>query len=207
MAYLVIDLELSGPDVGFHDILQIGAVLCNSQWQEQSTFLQNVYPENPDFFSTYAEQVHGLSIYDLQDAPALYQVLEDFEQWVRRSLQRAPGASLQDVVLCGQGILTDVNFLKWSFEEENMPWTFSYKVLDLLSCTKLMYAILRKNGYQTPKSQGLDAVAALFGLERSSSQHNALEDARLTAACFRAYWQLIEHIQLPSGLNLAAYAD
>jgi DNA polymerase-3 subunit epsilon len=196
MKYLVLDLELTGPDVGYHDIIQIGAVLCDAHWNEQSHFLSNVYPENPEAFSQRSEEVHGLSIYDLEDAPARYEVLEAFEHWVRQTLGRNEYASLKDVLLCGQGILTDVNFLKWAFEEENIEWPFSYKVLDLMSFSFLMYKILKNNGKKVPKSHSLDAVAAMFDLSRDTEEHNALEDARLTAACFKAYWEIADQLKL-----------
>lgn len=38
MPYLIFDLEMSGPDVGYHDILQIGAVLADNQWNKLSEF-------------------------------------------------------------------------------------------------------------------------------------------------------------------------
>jgi DNA polymerase-3 subunit epsilon len=189
MKYLVLDLELTGPDRGYHDMIQIGAVLCDAQWNEQSHFLSNVYPENPEAISQRSEEIHGLSIYDLEDAPARYEVLESFEQWVRQTLGRNEYASLKDVILCGQGVLTDVNFLKWAFEEENIDWPFSYKILDLMSLSLLMYKVLKNNG-------SLDAVAAMFGLSRDGEEHNALEDARLTAACFKAYWEIADNLKL-----------
>jgi DNA polymerase III epsilon subunit-like protein len=44
MPYLVVDLEMSGPEPGYHEIIQIGAVLLNDNWVELGTFLTNVYP-------------------------------------------------------------------------------------------------------------------------------------------------------------------
>ena len=44
--YLVLDLELSGTEVGWHEIIQIGAVLFDQQWNELGQFLDDVCPEN-----------------------------------------------------------------------------------------------------------------------------------------------------------------
>ena len=60
MPYLVVDLEMSGPEPGYHEIIQIGAVLLNDNWVELGTFLTNVYPENEEAFTASAEKVHGL---------------------------------------------------------------------------------------------------------------------------------------------------
>ena len=48
MPYLVVDLEMSGPEPGYHEIIQIGAVLLNDNWVELGTYLSNVYPENEE---------------------------------------------------------------------------------------------------------------------------------------------------------------
>lgn len=67
MPYLILDLEMSGTEAGFHDIIQIGAVLSDNEWNKIGEFESLVYPENEDAFSTGAEDIHGISIYDLEE--------------------------------------------------------------------------------------------------------------------------------------------
>jgi DNA polymerase-3 subunit epsilon len=56
--------------------------------------------------------------------------------------------------------------------------------------------ILSKNGEQTPKSHSLENVAKYFGFARESDTHNALEDAKLTAQCLKAFFELTGDLQI-----------
>ncbi|MBK9291769.1 MAG: 3'-5' exonuclease [Bacteroidetes bacterium] len=190
MYYLVIDLEMSGHKAGYHDIIQIGAVLAGENWQPLGEFETLVYPDNEETFNSYAEAVHGIALDDLQDAPSSYEALEAMELWLRKTLRRRQGESLTDVVLCGQSVMNDVNFLEYKYDELNLEWPFARRILDLVSLTILFYHIYDRNGRSRPKSYSLDAVAGMFGLQRSESTHNALEDARITYQCFKKYFEL-----------------
>jgi DNA polymerase III subunit epsilon len=196
MPYLVLDLEMSGGEVGLNDIIQIGAVLCNDSWEKISSFETLVYPENEDFFDTQAEKVHGISIDDLQDAPSAYDALEAMEAWCRKSLRIGPKDSLKDVILCGQSVINDINFLKEAYGYLNLPWPFSFKLIDLLSITTLMYEIFRNNNIIVPKSYSLKAVADHFKIYRAEREHNALEDAEITMKCFQHYFEFSKKLRI-----------
>jgi DNA polymerase-3 subunit epsilon len=190
MPYLVLDLEMTGTEAGFHDIIQIGAVLLNDEWEEIGTYLSNVYPANFDGISEEAEEVHGISIYDLEDAPPLHEVLENFEEWIRKKLRRAKHERINDITVCGQSVMNDINFLKEAYRNENVRWPFAYKLIDLLTITYFVSKLLEANKKPAPKSMSLGNVASFFGMHREEAQHNALEDAQLTAACFKKYFAL-----------------
>jgi|APHig6443718053_1056840.scaffolds.fasta_scaffold07029_3 DNA polymerase-3 subunit epsilon len=196
MYYLVVDLEMTGPKPGYHDIIEIGAVLLNDDWGKMSTFGSLIYPQDVDTFTSSAEAIHGISLDDLEDAPLLGEVLDDFEMWIRKSLRRDEFSNLSDVMVCGQGILHDLNFLQYAYEEENKQWPFSKKVLDLISITYFGFKILSNNGVTVPKTHGLSAVAGYFGLARSENEHDAVEDAILTAACFQKFNELFSKFKL-----------
>ena len=185
--YLIFDVETSGLEVDYHEIIQLGAVLYDSAWQEVSTFLSNVYPEHPDRFSIPASKVHDLTVHDLDDAPQLHEVLEDFETWLLDHVGKQPKTrnQLRNVVVCGQSVATDINFLKNAYNRQHLSWEFSNRVLDLFVLSNYYFQILRANDIATPKSLGLGAVAQYFGLERELDTHNALEDSILTAKCLK----------------------
>lgn len=189
MPYLVVDLEMSGPEPGYHEILQIGAVLLNDNWTELGTFFSNVYPENEEAFTASAEQIHGLSWDELQEAPMVYEVLEDFEKWIRKLLKRQSG-SLHDVIICGQSVIFDINFLKFAYSGENLDWPFSNKLIDLHTIAYYTFRILEANGKSTPRSLSLKAISSWFGFEREDKTHNALEDAQLTMLCLQQFFQM-----------------
>ncbi|GAB4408544.1 MAG: hypothetical protein OHK0053_35310 [Microscillaceae bacterium] len=202
--YLVLDLEMTGFEPGWHEIIQIGACLFDENWQEKGRYLQNVYPENEEAFSLYAEKVHGLSQADLDDAPMMHEVIPELEEWILEKLgwrgrfedRHTYFRKFRDILLCGQGVVNDINFLKFAYRQEKIDWPFSYRMLDLQSLSFLLFRILEANGQTVPRSFGLDAVAAFFGYEREGQEHNALEDAVITSQCLKSVLAYTQKLKL-----------
>jgi DNA polymerase-3 subunit epsilon len=195
MPYLILDLEMTGTEAGFHDIIQIGAVLAADSWSSLSEFESLVYPDHDESFNDGAEAVHGIRPEDLEDAPSSFEALEDLEEWVRKTLKRRPQDPLHDIILCGQSVINDIHFLQTKYKELNLTWPFSYKLIDLLSISQMMYRIMDQNQVPRPKSYSLKAVAAHFQLSREDAHHNALEDAKLTYACFQKYFAMADRLK------------
>lgn len=198
MPYLIFDLEMTGSEAGYHDMIQIGAVLADDNWKLISSFESLVYPNNEETFTKAAEEIHGISLIDLEDAPMSHEVLENMEAWVRKSLHREAKDSLKDLVMCGQSVINDINFLKEEYSYLNINWPYSFKLIDLMSLSFVFYQIFDANGKKRPQSYSLKAVAEMFGLSRDDEQHNALEDAKLTYDCFKQYMLLIPNLKLNS---------
>jgi DNA polymerase-3 subunit epsilon len=204
MPYLVMDLEMTGNDPGWHEIIQIGAVLFDDHWNEKGEYLQNVYPENEEAFSRPSEEVHGLSMEELKEAPMIYDVLPEFENWIRKSLGRRGhvhaefgyGKDLIDVIICGQSVVNDINFLRFAYLDENKRWPFSYTMIDLHTTAYLVFRMLKNNGREAPHRLSLGAISGYFGLEREGDTHNALEDSQLTAACFLEFFKIMDEFQI-----------
>ena len=138
-----------------------------------------------DRFSIPAMGVHQLSLYDLKDAPMIYDVIPRFEAWILRTLKKPPTAkgALRNLVLCGQNVTFDINFLRFAYREAKYNWPFSNRILDLYILAYYYFEILKSNGLPTPSSLSLDSIAEYFGLKRKSEGHNALEDAIITGKC------------------------
>lgn len=187
---------MSGTESGFHDIIQIGAILADENWNSIAEYESLVYPVNQKTFSKYSEEIHGIALYDLEDAPLPHEMLEDLEEWIREELKRGKKSSLSDVVLCGQSVINDINFLKEEYSRQKMKWPFAYKLIDLLTVSFMIFQVYDNNGIAHPKSYSLKAVAEFFGLERESEQHDALEDAYLTYRCFKRYMEELKRFKL-----------
>lgn len=196
MTYLVIDLEMTGTESDYHDIIQIGAVLTDGNWNKISEFETLVYPDNPQTLSKYSEEIHGIYLTDLEDAPLPYEAFENFEIWIRKNLRKEPHQHLRNIIMCGQSVINDINFLKFKYDELNIEWPFSNKMIDLLSLTYLFYQIFDNNGMRRPKSMSLESVASMFNIEREDDTHNALEDARITFLCFKEYMKIAKTIKI-----------
>lgn len=197
MPYLVLDLEMSGPDPQYNEIIQIGAVLFDDNWIEKGQYLTNVYPENEEAFTQSAQQVHNLTLADLDDAPMMYDVIPELEELILKQLgirklntNSDNTQYLRDVVICGQSVINDIHFLKEAYRYEKLKWPFSRVLLDLHTLSYFVFRILKKNGQSVPKGLSLGAVASYFGFEREDTYHNALEDAKLTAECLKRLFKL-----------------
>jgi DNA polymerase-3 subunit epsilon len=124
--------------------------------------------------------------------------LEDFETWIRKTLRRDSHERLHDVVICGQSVINDINFLKATYDDLNIDWPFSFKLVDLMSISVLMFQVFENNKMATPKSYSLKSVADYFGIYRKDTTHNALEDADITYQCFKKYFELAKQAKLPT---------
>lgn len=204
MPFIVLDLEMTGTEPGWHEIIQLGAVLYDDDWNEKGRYLSNVYPENEESFSQSAAEVHGLTLDDLEDAPMIYDVLPEFENWamellgyrqqVKTALDRSP--YLKNTIVCGQSVINDINFLKVAYREEKLKYPFSNVLLDLHTISYFVFNILKQNGRKIPRGLSLTAIAEHFGLERENDTHNALEDAVLTGACLKEMMKLGKQFKL-----------
>lgn len=196
MAYLILDLEMTGTKSGYHEIIQIGAVLADNNWNQISEFESLVYPNNPQTVSKYSEEIHGISLADLDDAPLDYEVIEDFENWIRKNLRKDPFQNLRGVIPCGQSVINDINFLRTKYDELNLEWPFSSKMIDLLSISFIFFQIFDNNGIKKPKSMSLQSIAKMFNIEREEDTHNALEDAKITYLCFKEYLKMAKSFKV-----------
>ena len=194
MGYLFIDLEMTGTEYGYHDIIQIGAVLTDINYNEISQFSTLVYPQNEDVFSQESENIHGISIFDLEEAPMIYDSIELLENWIRKSLHFRQGDSLKNIVLCGQSIMNDINFLMASYKEQHLSWPFSYRILDLMTLTDVVYRLLDKKNIERPKSYSLRSASKFLKIHIENEKHDALEDAQLTLKCFKRYNEILDEM-------------
>lgn len=190
------DLEMTGPEPDYNEIIQIGAEIYDDEWKLKGEYLTNVYPENEDAFSGHSEEIHGISLDDLDEAPMMYDVLPDFEAWIRKSLNYPENERLWKVIICGQSVINDINFLSYAYKKEKLKWPFSFQLIDLHTISYYGFMILKNNGKPTPKSLSLESVAKYFGFIRESDTHNALEDARLTAKCLKQFFDLTGELKL-----------
>lgn len=205
MPFLVLDLEMTGPEPDWNEIIQIGGVLFDDDWNEKGRYLTNVYPENEEAFSSYSEKVHNLSLKELEDAPMIYDVLPELENWILEKLNiRLPAGQLdktpflRNVIICGQSVINDINFLREAYRMEKMKWPYSRTLLDTHTLGYFVFRILKQNGRSVPRGLSLKDIASYFGIEREDDFHNALEDAVITAQCFKEIFRLSHQFKILS---------
>jgi DNA polymerase III epsilon subunit-like protein len=108
MIFLFLDIEITGFDLSFDQILELGGAICElkqNKLQIKSTFSTLIKPtiDIPDNIP----RLTGLDAVDFIDAPHLTQAQKLWQDWVDSN-------QLYDneVVVIGHSVATDINFLK-----------------------------------------------------------------------------------------------
>lgn len=165
---LFIDLETTGLDPTRHEIIEVGALLVNGKTLKvKKEYQTKVMPEHPETADKKALKISGLSPTSWKRAKPLVQVLRDLNKL-------APEA-----MLVGHNISFDWAFLEIAYRNFNIPWTFDYHRLDLLSIAYI-------HALTDPKIKKLrlQALADYFNIKREK-KHRAMEDARTIYKLFR----------------------
>ena len=188
MNYLILDLEVTGDDPGWHDIVALSAILCDENWQSISEFSTLIYPSEDDGFKLVAERNPRIDLTELKDAPLPFDALEDFENWIMKSLGYRPDPlekeeHLSKIVLCGFRFMPTYSFLRIAYLEDNINWHFAPGMVDLFSI--LHYLSLKqplsKNGSSL---ENLKTVAALLRVEPNTEKPFLLRTPDVIRSCF-----------------------
>lgn len=189
--YIAVDLETTGLDFQYDEIIEVGAVRVKSG-EIISQFSSLIRPsqshclltannlkemgfdnfgdlnqEQVDkFFSThlipeYIEKLTGIANKDLLSAPQANDVLTEFLSFVDGS------------ILVGHNINFDVNFLYDALEKMNVSFTNDF--IDTMRISRKLYT-------EMPHHRLVDLTERL-GVKQSI-KHRALEDAMATAQCY-----------------------
>lgn len=190
MNYLILDLEVTGDDPGWHDIVALSAVLCDENWQSISDFSTLIYPSEDDGFKLVAERNPRIDLTELKDAPLPFDALEQFENWIMKSLGYRPDPlekeeHLSKVVLCGYNFMSTYSFLRIAYLEDNINWHFAPGMLDLYSILHFLSTKkqLSKNGGSLGSIKG---VAAMLDVQADAEKPFLLRKPQVTRACFAA---------------------
>jgi len=160
--FLVIDLEMTGLDPTTHEIVEVAAVpMTGAEIGGDNAFYSEVRPERTVPAETKA--VHGLRGRGLSSAPPIENVLPQFLKMFHKRVIVAHNAAV------------DVAFLR---EKARVAGTMppSRPALDTMNLARALF--LGRKGLS------LDELLAEFGLKRKGGNHNALDDAILTARVF-----------------------
>ena len=172
---LVFDVETTGVDPRVHQIVSIGALLLDrttlAPVKSMSTLVQ-LLPEAFAQADSKAMQIHGLTLSQLETAPAPAEVVTQFLETF--------GA---DFYFCGWNVCFDTQFLKALFNQAGRFQEFNnfrYHRLDLWSLLELAWV----RGLLHAPPDSLSIACGLFGIRRPAV-HDAMEDAQVTALILR----------------------
>lgn len=108
MIFLFLDIEITGFDLSYDQILELGGAVCElhqNRLQIKSTFSTLIKPtiDIPE----HIPRLTGLDATDFIDAPHLTQALKLWQDWVDKNQLFE-----HEVVVIGHSVATDINFLK-----------------------------------------------------------------------------------------------
>lgn len=173
--YTVIDIETTGLDPSFDDIIEFGAIKCeNGSPVSQYQTLVNPGYEIDDFIT----ELTGITNEMLLDAPSIRDVLPAFLSFVG------------DSVIVGHNVNFDINFIYDNAEYLELP-PFANDFVDTMRLSRRLYKDL--------ENHKLSTLSEYLGIEPLEA-HRALADCIRTQLCLekmRAYANEIGGIPEP----------
>lgn len=156
--YVVIDIETTGLDPTYCDIIEVSAIKY-SAGAVVDRFSSLV--KSPEPLDDYIVQLTGITDSMLENAPAACDVLPQFFDFVSNS------------VLVGYNVNFDINFLYDKLNDLSI--VFSNSFIDVMRIARRMLPDL--------KNHKLLTVASHFGIEPETA-HRSLADCETCNACF-----------------------
>lgn len=183
MKYLLaVDLETTGLNPETDEIIQIGAILFDSELNNIGQFESLIKPKRD--LKEYITDKFNPFIYSNIDkkkilrAGSINKVLHNFMEFINKKTKEKEHNNL---CLLGQNVQFDIAFLNNAFKQENIKWTFDFHNVDLVSAFTIFYLV--KFG-KLPESVHLKNICEYFNIE-GINFHNANDDIIATAAAFK----------------------
>lgn len=180
-----VDVETTGREPGFHEIIQIGIQPLNSQIEPLADvvpFYQYMKPEHPERVDRFATAVHRLSIdWLVQNAPDRWMV-EDLlaEWWTKLDLPHQ-----KTCVPLAQNWQYEAGFLKDWLGVDQFHHFFHPYARDTMLTAIFINDMHYMQGESIPfKYVNLKALCRYFKIE-NENPHDALADARAEAAVYK----------------------
>jgi len=175
---LFIDLEMTGLDIEKHEIVEIAALLVDSNTYEvKGEYHSKVKPKH---FDTADPDIHKMLDYSealWKDAKPIAQVLQELAEF-------APNSHF-----VGYNSAADRMFLEQAYlrEGKQLNKFFDYHLLDVYSLAFIYF-----KDKAAPERLRLRMVATELGVNVPEGKHNALDDVRLT---YQVFLKLIKLMQ------------
>ncbi len=180
MKPVVVDIETSGIDFVRCGIWQIGAI----DLETKEEFLDECRIDNEDEYRNDGDkplfEIIGKTEAELRDESKQSQkeLLEKFFEWMEKR-------SMKNLVCHNPQF--DFTMLKLKAEKYGLKIPFHHRSFDTHSIAHTIYFQKHKKFLTEDKDyskMGLSNILKMCGMEDNRKEHNALEDAKLTAECF-----------------------
>jgi DNA polymerase III epsilon subunit-like protein len=173
---IVVDIETSGLDFEHLGIWQIGAIELENP---ANSFLEEARIDDNDVINPNSLKIIGKTEEELRDKTKRSQkeLLSDFFEWAKK-------IEIKDCIC--QNPQFDWSLLYMKAMKYRLDFPFIHRAYDLHSIAQLKHFQL-KGKFLIKKNitdMGLSKILIFVGMLDTRKEHNALEDAKLTAECF-----------------------
>lgn len=131
MKYLLaLDLETTGLEPSYNEIIELAAILIDQDFNEVSRFSSYVKPRWPDrglkgSFNVY--EYTGIDRAVIEQAPRPEAILNNFEDWISSNVL------FKNVQFFGQNVKFDYDFLHEEYNRQYKKFPFDYHIISLES--------------------------------------------------------------------------
>ena len=166
-----IDIETTGLVPATHEVIEIGAVITDPDFNVIEEFEIKIKPERIEMADLVALKVNQYQESEWASARPLPEAMEIFSQ------------KIKDCIMVGHNVAFDFGFLDYAFAKVGIPNTLHYHKLDTVS---IAWAKLHREPDLDHFS--LRELCLRFGIKNERA-HTGLSDARAT---FELYKKLME---------------
>ncbi len=181
MSYCIIDIECTCWDKGdpnkkLHEIIEIGAVILDENYNYIKEFTQFVKPLDNPILTEYCTDLTSITQADVDIAPTLREVITQLKEWM---------GSAEDITFCSWGY-----FDKEQLSDECYLNSIDYPFNDKHINVKVRFSTIM----QRKKRTGLQKALRILDIQFEGTPHRAIFDAKMTAQVFKVIMEKNEKI-------------
>jgi DNA polymerase III alpha subunit (gram-positive type) len=169
--FCILDTETTGLKPDYHEVIQVAAIVCNEQLQEINKVSFKIKPQHIERANKKALEINGYNPRTWN--PKFYNHKKAMVYLSKFIVNNNPEGD--SVVMTGQNIKFDYNFLCNEYEQSGVEFPFSSVTLDLMDIAKLWSSIknvkLRRYSLK---------YLAEFTKQVNTNPHDAEADAEVT---------------------------
>lgn len=182
MRYCIVDLEATcwernDPKRQPHEIIEIGAVILDENYNYIKEFTQFVKPLDNLILTEYCTDLTSITQKDIDSAPTLAVAISRLKEWV---------GSFEDVVFCSWGYF-DKEQLLYECSLNSIDYPFNDDHINIkVRFSKIM---------ERSRRVSLKKALRILDIQFEGTQHRAIFDALMTSKVFKVIMEKEAHTE------------
>jgi len=169
MIFCILDTETTGLKPGYHEVIQVAALICDKNLKEIDRVSFKINPQKIERASKKALEINK---YNPKTWSPDFFTKVKYLKYLNRFISKYAS---DEIIMAGQNIKFDYKFLKAEYEQCDVPFPFSTITLDLMDVAKL-WSSFRNTRL---KKYSLDYLVK-FTNQVNDNPHDAEADAEVT---------------------------